>query len=354
MNRRIALRSLANGKIVCAEGGGEQPLIANRTDIGAWEQFELIELDEGNGLPQPAHPEPPPQWPPPEPDPDPEPEPPLVQPRPPGGRVLDRIVQVTNAADGELLNREYSYWPHAVVLDGFIYVFAGHADGHPRFFKVTARGDVIRLGPMMPYRGTAEGWYWCVQGWIYLIDGPRLRTVNPFTGENRVVFSIEESHPGCQLWQAHSSDDGGTHSATVQRIVHDGAYPRIGTVVSRYGEQSYYEAHGSLDESALTPDGEFLIIKEDHDNRIINLINGEERLLRDSDGALGHSDCGPGFMVGEFSHGEHGECVLWDLRRPLTMDRRRVLFHTWNMGHVSIRGGVCLLSDRNSLSVVSL
>jgi hypothetical protein len=27
---------------VCAENGGAQPLIANRTAIGAWEQFDVV------------------------------------------------------------------------------------------------------------------------------------------------------------------------------------------------------------------------------------------------------------------------------------------------------------------------
>ena len=293
-------------------------------------------------------------------DPAPSPSPPGPSPPPPspgsGGHVLDRVVQVTLASDGEFVNRQYSYWPNAWVSpDGLIHVFAGHVDGRPRFFRVDRYGNVVSLGPLaITYTGTTEGWYWDALGWIYLLDGPRLRCVNPFTGEDRTVFSIEETHPGCQLWQAHSSDDGGTHSATIQRIVRDGAYPRIGTVVFRYGHVTYYGADGALDESALTPDGEFLVIKEDDDNIVINLINGEERRIPDAAGALGHSDCGPGFMVGEFSHGEYGECVLWDLRRPLTMDRRRVLFHTWNMGHVSVRGGACLLSDQRSLSVVSL
>lgn len=42
--RRIALQAEANGKLVCAEGAGNQPLIANRTDVGQWETFEEIEV----------------------------------------------------------------------------------------------------------------------------------------------------------------------------------------------------------------------------------------------------------------------------------------------------------------------
>ena len=43
----IALRSHANGKYVCAENGGNGPLIANRSQINAWETFQMV--DRGNG-----------------------------------------------------------------------------------------------------------------------------------------------------------------------------------------------------------------------------------------------------------------------------------------------------------------
>jgi hypothetical protein len=38
----------------------------------------------------------------------------------------------------------------------------------------------------------------------------------------------------------------------------------------------------------------------------------------------------------------------------LTLDRRRTLFTTWNMGYVSLRGGRCLHSDATHLSLVDL
>lgn len=41
----IALRSRANGKLVCAENAGSQPLIANRDHPGPWEQFEVLPIE---------------------------------------------------------------------------------------------------------------------------------------------------------------------------------------------------------------------------------------------------------------------------------------------------------------------
>lgn len=264
-----------------------------------------------------------------------------------------RLIRITSEADGEFINRQYSYWPTAYIKDDTAYVFVGHADGNPRFFAVDlTSGAVSRMGPMLPYWGTAEGWYWDAQGWIYLLDGPTLHYVNPFTADDRLVFSIENSHPGCRLWQAHSSDDGLTHSATVQEVVETGAYPNLGTVVFRRGREHYFPAIGSLDESQIDASGRWLIIKEDDRNRIIDLDTRATITLSNADGAVGHSDCGDGILVGEDD--QHGACVRWDLREPLTPERRQTLFNTWAMGHVSIRGGRCLLSDEKQLSLVAL
>jgi hypothetical protein len=208
---------------------------------------------------------------------------------------------------------------------------------------------------MLPYRGTTEGWYWDTQGWVYLLEGPRMRRVNPFTGEDRVIFSVEDTHPMCDLWQAHSSDDGQTHSATVRDAAHpmpNGRYPYIGTVVFRHGRQDFFDAHGDLDESAVSADGVFLIIQENNDNRIINLQTRETRTILDRERALAHLDTGPDFMVGEADKPDPGACVLWNLR---DLNRGpRILFYTIGMGHVSVRNGICLLSDQTSLSIVSM
>lgn len=286
---------------------------------------------------------------------------PLPPQQPPGAPALPggqpRVIQVTTEADGAFHPRMYSYWSNAWVSGGTIFVFAGHVDsGGPVFFGVDERsGHVTHLGSLrMPYGGTTEGWSWGQNGWIFLCDGQRYRRVNPFTGEDLIIYDISVSHPGCQLWQPHSSHDGLTHSATVQQIVSDGAYPKLGTVVCRHGKQEYFPAEKSLDESALTSDGAFLIMKEGDDNRIIELATRETRWLRDEDGALGHSDCGDGFMVGEANLPEPGCCCLWDLRQPLTLARRRVLFESWNVGYIAVRGNRCLHSGDTHLSLVDV
>lgn len=46
--RVISLRAHANGKLVTADNAGAQPLIANRTAVGPWEQFDQVSNADGS------------------------------------------------------------------------------------------------------------------------------------------------------------------------------------------------------------------------------------------------------------------------------------------------------------------
>lgn len=284
-----------------------------------------------------------PGMPPPDPDPPPVPHP-VPQPSPPPPPA-PRAGRVTLVDRGPFHPRFYSYWANAWVgPDGATSVFAGRLDGTPALFRV--RGErVEEVAHRIPYRGTTEGWYWDAQGWISLCDGPRLRRIQPFTGEAQTVWDISGDFPDHRLWQAHSTDDGTAHSATLQRTTD---WARVGTVCRDRDRLRYIPAQGSLDESQISPDGEYLLIKEDDDNRIITLATGEERRLTNAAGALGHSDLGRGFAVGE--NDQIGACVLLDLRTL----QSRPLFSTWHMGHVAVRGRRCLLSTTAVLGLVDL
>ncbi len=259
-------------------------------------------------------------------------------------------IRVTDERDGELINRGYSYYSNAWIgPDGLVTLFVGHADGWPKFFRVNLEtGEVERLGAMLGYGGTGEGWYFCRDGYLFLCDGPRLRRVNPFTGHDTVVMDINSLHPGYRLWQAHSSIDGTVHSATVQQVVSEGAYPKIGTVVQRHGGLMLFTAEGELDESHISGDGWTLVIEESHGNRIIDLGTKEEQRLTNAQGALSHLDCGPDFMVGEDD--QRGACTWLNLR---TLERR-VLFETWNQGVISVKGGKCIVTDSTHIRSVDL
>jgi hypothetical protein len=138
------------------------------------------------------------------------------------------------------------------------------------------------------------------------------------------------------------------HCATVRRLVSDGAYPHIATVLVQGNQRMYVPAIGVQDESHITSDGAWLIVEEDDANRVIDVRSGAERRIVDPDGALSHIDCGPGFMVGEDNI--NGKCWKWELNRW----EKTALFDTWGMGHVSVRAGRCLLSGSQMLSWVDL
>lgn len=291
-----------------------------------------------------------------------EPHPPFVPPavhvpKPPPSTL--RPIQVTSAADGVVVNRIYSYYANAFKdADGTIFIFAGTTDG-PRFHLIRPGEGASAWRPMMPYGGETENWYWTRDGRICLPVGPRLLSVDPFTGDERVLIDISQSHPGCDLWQAHSSDDGLTHSATVRRIVSEGPYPKLGTIISRsdgvtWGYlYSMYAAIQPLDESQISPDGKFVVIKEGDDNRIIEVATGQERWIRDTAGAVGHSDIGwPAILVGEDNI--TGVCVLYDLDKKNYGGGGTDLFDTWNLGHLAIRGDLCIRSDATNISRVNL
>jgi hypothetical protein len=44
----VSLRAHANGEIVTADNAGAAPLIANRTAVGPWEEFDLIGNPDGS------------------------------------------------------------------------------------------------------------------------------------------------------------------------------------------------------------------------------------------------------------------------------------------------------------------
>jgi hypothetical protein len=275
------------------------------------------------------------------------PSPPASPPPVTGDR---RVIQITHSQPGEIPNRQYPYWSTAWVDGASVVVFVGHVDGHPRFYRVARNGSAVTpLGALVPYAGTGEGWYFDAQGRVTLCDGPRLRRVNPFTGEDTVLFDISDAYPGCDLTQAHSSSDGETHSATVRRIVSDGPYLKIGTIVCRYGQLlPLFEAQGELDESTVDASGRYLLIQESGDNRVIDLDTRDERRIADADGALAHVDVGAGFAVGEADKPEPGQCAYLDLASLAW----RPLFYTRGMGHVSVRGQTWLLSDDTALSLI--
>jgi len=265
-----------------------------------------------------------------------------------------RVIHVTTASDGEFAPRMMSDRANAWIHNGTAYVCAGSRNtGGPQFFSVElTSGHVSALGALVPYMGETEFWYWTPDGSVMIAEGPRLHRVNPFTGHDEVVLDASAIPGAYMIDQWHSSDDGGTQSATLKTA----DYQKMGTVTLHRGKLDFWPTVGVLDESQVSRDGRFVIIKEDRgtgdDNRIINLDTRETRWLGDQARAIGHSDCGPDYVVGEADKPDPGACVIWSLDR--LNEAPRILFLTTNMGYVSARGGRCLHSSDTHLSLVAL
>lgn len=257
-----------------------------------------------------------------------------------------RGIRVTNEEDGEIWPVGYSYWPNVNyhAQDPTLLVFAGHLDGSPRFFRVDkASGSVAPLGPLVPIRATGEGWYWSKRdaAKIYVATGNRLLRCDVVTGAQDVVMEID---PLTYVWQAHSSDDDASHSATARDFA---SGTPLASVATRGGSRFYYAAVGVLDECQIDGSGRYLVIKEDNDNRIIDLESGVERILRNAEGAAGHSDCGIGTLVGEDDYDPlPGAMKLWDLARlPQAVLQYHLTQWATGLGHVAVVGNVALISN---------
>jgi hypothetical protein len=279
-----------------------------------------------------------------------------------------RLMRVTDEQDGDVVNRGYAYWSQAFVRDAehAAYVIAPHSSARPRFFKVDlVSGSVERLGPLVEYIGEGGDWYWNERGELYVREGPRLHRLDPLRirgDSDDVVMDINDVHPGCRIWQPHSADDGRVHSATVERPTDSGPFERVGTVVFRDGRLWHTIAikYGTLDESQISANGRYLVIKEGPDpqhthNRIFDLERELETFIAEKSetggpNALGHSDMGRDFIVGEDN--QRGACMWMDLADPL--HNYRELFATWGMGNVSVAAGRCLHGNSETLALVDL
>jgi hypothetical protein len=123
------------------------------------------------------------------------------------------------------------------------------------------------------------------------------------------------------IWQMHSSGDDRVHSFTLRRT---GTWEMLGCVAYREttGQASFFAKKGSFDECQIDKSGRWLLVKEDagsiDDNRVIDLQTGSERTLLNPNGAVGHSDSGFGYMVGEDNfHPNPGAVRVWDFNLSL-------------------------------------
>jgi hypothetical protein len=224
--------------------------------------------------------------------PEPAPGPIGVPPLPPvgpavGTGVSGQVIRVTADSDRPR-PVGMAYWPvinnHAG--QAMLRVLVSLADALTLFYVdkasgVVSRGETLPLPP-----NTGEFCYWSFSDpdLFYFPSGNVLFSYHVVTGELREVVTAP-----VPITQCHSSADGRSHSCTM-----DG-----GAAVSREGRITTYPSAGSYDECQIDKSGEWLLIKEGADNRVVHLSSGRMWTITDKGLAVGHSDMGWGYMVGE-------------------------------------------------------
>jgi hypothetical protein len=234
----------------------------------------------------------------------------------PYGTDAVRITNATDCGGKDCLNYVgYSYWRNMNnhVGSDTILIFLGMSPDRrgsgPTLFRYNKLTDAVTsagplFDPTSPFRySSGEGWYFSatLPTKLYISDATRLYRYDVVTKALDVVFDIRSAEAvnvfGAErrIWQMHSSNDDRVHSATVRSA----SYEALGTLVYREDirQYSYYPTAGDFDEAQIDKSGRWLVIKEQNNDRIVDIETGVETLLLDRDGAGGHSDLGYGYMV---------------------------------------------------------
>lgn len=262
-----------------------------------------------------------------------------------------RAIRITDAGDGPVYPCGYSYWSRINNHRdrGELLVLVGLKNHGPSIYRVD-KGTHQVTGPHPLFAedaplasDEADQWYFSATEptAIYACSGRKFLRIDAITSAVSVVF---ETKFGDSVFQPHSSDDGRVHSATVK----DAEYHPMGCVVWKDGQQTFYRAQGDYDECQIDSSGRWLIIKENDDNRIIDLTGQQgQRIVTDAEGAAGHSDCGDGTIVGEDDkHNPPGRMMSMDLATGAqTTMFGRSQWGFGGLGHVSVRQHLALISN---------
>jgi hypothetical protein len=234
----------------------------------------------------------------------------------PYGTEALRISNASDCGGKDCVNYVgYSYWRNMNNHVGsdtmliFLGLSADHGGPGPTLFRYNkVTDDIVNAGPLFDSTNSfryhsGEGWYFSatMPTTLYISDLTKLYRYDVVTKQLTVVFDIRspeaQSVVGAKrvIWQMHSSNDDRVHSATVKSA----GYQDLGSLVFREdtGQFLYYPTPGDFDEAQIDKSGRWLVIKEQNNDRIVDIETGSETILLDQDGAGGHSDLGYGYMV---------------------------------------------------------
>jgi hypothetical protein len=283
-------------------------------------------------------------------------------------------IRITNADDtagkDALLYTGYSYWSRVNAHQGerflrvFLCVDRNRGGAGPSIWEmdkatnqVTPKGHIFSPDHPLSWQ-TGEGWYWhpTDPAILFAADLQRLYRVNVVTRAIETVVDTTTLDPGGSkvLWQWHTSADGRVHSATVKDAT---TYRPEGVVVYREGASrpwAWFPQRGDLDECQIDKSGRWLLIKDNidgvagEDNLIVNLAETVPavRILRDQQGAAGHSDNGFGYMVAADNWNDLPNAIrVWSFDER-AQPQGRVVYHgaNWDsevshVSHVNARPG---------------
>jgi hypothetical protein len=221
-----------------------------------------------------------------------------------------------------------SYWRNIHLHSGFTYLRIILSRGGNLIMLMINKSDMKLITEIpLNINHTGEGCFFSAidPNKLFIPFDNALKTLDISTGELKDVWISQN-----KLWQMHSSFNEDVFSATIK----DANYNPIAWGVQRNGIEKSYPFKGNPDECQVDKSGKWLLIKEDNDNRIINLLTDEEYVIKNERGALGHSDCGYECAMGENDYSSNAGAL--DMIEFPTK-KQCPIFSTgiWNMGYVS-------------------
>jgi hypothetical protein len=283
-------------------------------------------------------------------------------------------VRLTASTDGSVIPGLYSYWMiannHVGSNEMKILCVFDSVDGGPSIITynkvtgtVSAPVQIFANGEFYQNHTAFQNAYFSKTdpNVIYWAQGADILSVNvsnlstPLVDEDvTVVYSMSSVPEASFIKQITSSADDRYIAGTYQ----DGAFSALGCIVVDTVANSHqlFPSIGSYDEAQISPDGDWLVIKENvdaaqgEDNRIFDLTGGlaaapaTEVVLNDTAGAAGHSDLGyDGYMVNKDNYWGGGNTPGATTLRNLATPTVGTLVHrgdTWSfpsMTHVSFQ-----------------
>ena len=257
-------------------------------------------------------------------------------------------VRLTNPDDDPLEQVGYPYWwrinAHAA-HDRELCVIMGRGAEPALLLVVDKRSRQVQRRPLPTLTGTGEQWYFSAHSPfdLCITEGARLLRYDVRRQTREVLLDLGHD----LLWQCSSSDDDTVHAGTWR----DGSTGEtLGAVVLRLGEKILIPKRDVFDECQIDRSGRYLVIKEGADNRIIDLDTHTETTVADAGHALGHSDAGFGYAIGEDDyHAQPGAFVRMDLANPLGPSRLVYHMTDWStmarhVSHTNAPQGRVLIS----------